>query len=166
MENKEERKCLAGKLRINIKTDILKQMPRTKLNLEDCDSVGKQIKYYREKKEWTQNKLAQCIHVTRRVILDAENKDYITLNNIYKIEEALGVQGKIKLDEYYLFIIDNPVEKLKQYMNENKIMVKTLAEITGINRHTISHWFCHKDIIARRSFEKLKKCGIIDKLIY
>ena len=58
------------------------------------------------------------------------------------------------LDEYYCFLIDKPLEKFKKYMNENKMMVKTLAEMTGINRHTISDWFCHNGVITRRSFEK------------
>lgn len=100
------------KIKRKYKYRFFTEIPKTKLNIEECDSVGKQIKYYREKKGLTQKKLAEQINMTKRIVADAERYDYITLNNIHKIEEVLDIRGKIILDEYYCFLVDKPIEKL------------------------------------------------------
>lgn len=131
------------------------------LKLEECNSIGRQIAYYRVNQDMTMQMLADKCELSKSVIEKAEFEDCVTLENIEKIEKALNITGKLYREPYYVFLKDNPVEKIEKFVRDNKMMWKDFSKLTNLDKHTINGWRYRSKVIAKRSFEKLQRAGVV-----
>lgn len=94
------------------------------------DFIDKVI-YYRMKKNYTLSVLSSMIGLDRDSYYQYENK-ILKLNNIdtiIKIINALEMNEE-DLPEYVRFIIDNPLEKIKSFMEINNMSKTEFSEKT------------------------------------
>lgn len=82
--------------------------------------LGKRIKYYRNEKSFTQDKLAERVFVSRQTISNWENdKSYPDINSIILLSEVLevSIDNLIKgdVDQMKVEINSEEVEKMKFY---------------------------------------------------
>ena len=88
--------------------------------------LGNQIKYYRSKKELSQEELAERVYVTRQSISNWENnKNYPDINSIVLLSEVF----EISIDN----LIKGDLEKMKKEINSEEVKkLNFYASMMGI----------------------------------
>jgi len=123
--------------------------------INKTSSIGEQIKYYRETGHILQEELGQTIGMTRYSIMHLENDDIklLDINVLKKVIKALNIEDKIKInDDYINFILDNPIEKIKQYRKKEKITMLELSRKLKVAYTTVKNWENGKTIISRKCY--------------
>lgn len=98
-------------------------------------NIGKNLKYYRKKRGYTQEKLAELISVSTETIKSIENKNKVPrLDNFIKLCNVLNIPSDYLLnDENKVFeiqTIDLLLNEFKKYNNyEKQFYVETLQNI-------------------------------------
>ena len=92
----------------------------------DFMKLGNQIKYYRSKKELSQEELAERVYVTRQSISNWENnKNYPDINSIVLLSEVF----EISIDN----LIKGDLEKMKKEINSEEVKkLNFYASMMGI----------------------------------
>ena len=72
----------------------------------------------------------------------------------------MDIEKKIAVPKYTLFLMNNPIEKLKKYESDNNLSSHKLSQILGTNSEYVKRWINGKTVISRRIYEKLNKIGI------
>ena len=131
--------------------------------IEARDFIDKVI-YYRKNKHYTPALMAKKIGIDRDTYYQYENRtfklhDVKTINKIVQVLEMT----EDDMPDYIKFVINNPLEKIKDFMKRNKLSRKQFASNSNIPLCTVNKWFINKGQISIKNFNKLKSY-ISDKL--
>lgn len=163
MATHEEIRFIFTLLKQQINTEISMNISKTLLGYKDVTSlsVGKQIKHFRTLKELTQKELAKKINTDRAYISEIENDiKFPSIELLKKIIEVLNMEERITLPPYTLFLMNNPVEKIKKYQIENNISNHKLSKILKTNSTYVKKWINGQTVISKSVYEKLNQLGI------
>ncbi len=165
LENTEQRQIFSNRVQSKIHQIIPKKIRNSNLTCDDCVDFATTIKYYRQQHGLTQEELGKLCNVSEGIIRHAEQNEHVTVTNLLKMKEVMKINEKQIINDYDRFLMDNPNQKIKKYMKDNKITLKNLREKTGISKSTCYHWFQRDKCISRGSYEKLKNCGLFNTII-
>lgn len=92
-------------------------------------SIGKRIDYIRRKRGLSQTELGKSVGVTKKTIIDYEDKNKIPLNKIKKIAEALDVTTDYLLGASDIETIDENMEIVHKMTGLSNNAIKVLMEL-------------------------------------
>ena len=159
----DEIKFIFDILRKQVNTQLSININKTLLEYKDVTllSFGEQIRHFRIIKGLTQKQLANKINVNRSYISEIElDIKFPSIQVLKKIIYVLDIEKKIAVPKYTLFLMNNPIEKLKKYESDNNLSSHKLSQILGTNSEYVKRWINGKTVISRRIYEKLNKIGI------
>lgn len=126
--------------------------------LETGDFIDKVI-YHRVGKHYNQSEFARIIGLDPDSYYQYENR-VLKLNNVETIEKMINVldMSEDDLPEYIKFVRNNPIEKIKQFMDKHNISQSSFSRNSNIPLRTIAGWFDRKkdSQISIKNFNKLK----------
>ncbi len=78
-----------------------------------------------------------------------------------KIASCFNVEWQMLSDDYVISIYGDCAEKIKKYLHDHNMSQIELARLLSVHEQTIAAWIKQKDKPSRKSWELLKKYGII-----
>lgn len=93
------------------------------------DKIGKRIEYIRKKRGLSQTELGKSIGVTKKTIIEYENKNNIPINKIKKIAITLDVTTDYLLGISDIEIIDKNMEIVHKTTGLSNNAIKVLMEL-------------------------------------
>ncbi len=129
-------------------------------------SIGSKIRCFRQEKGLTSKKLANLIGVHPKTITAIERNKQKTFRPtlfaiLCKIACCFNVEWEILADDYVLSIYGDCAERIKKYLHDNNMSQIELSRLLSVHEQTIALWIKQKDKPSRKSWELLKKYGII-----
>ena len=126
--------------------------------LDDDADIYDVIKYYRIKRGYTIEKLANMVNVSRYTIMAIENKkEYYCIKTLRKIFRVLGIEDDVieKMDAYMRFIYMGGQVTVKDIRKRLGMTQSKFAKELGVSRSSIRDWESGKKSLSRKSWEKL-----------
>lgn len=81
------------------------------------------------------------------------------LNNIKlidKIANTLKIKDLKKFPEYYKFLKTNPNQRMRQYIEKNRLSIRMFAKIIKIEYKVVYDWVKYDTTISETNYNKLK----------
>ena len=140
----------------NVDTKRIIDLKSCKIQLDNM-RLGSQIAYFRKKKNLTQRQLAKKINVCTDSIKKYENQEIILINIdvLKKIFEVLNMNDKVILNDYFKFVLNNPSEILKDFLNINNMKGVDLARLMNKNSHEVHKWIRGNTVMSESNFNLL-----------
>ncbi|MBE7013493.1 MAG: helix-turn-helix domain-containing protein [Ruminococcaceae bacterium] len=125
-------------------------------NSNNCDTVGKTLRYYRVHKGYSTRELADKVGVVPATITLYENdKNTIKYKTAVLLADLLEIDRKLLLDDYTTFI-DYPCNVLLQEVRENLSLNQSqIAQEIGVAQSAYSVWERATRIPRRQVYEKI-----------
>ena len=131
------------------------ETPNEKL-LDTGDFIDKVI-YHRIKKHYSIPTFARKLGLDRDTYYQYENRTF-KMNKpdiAKKMIDILDIEYD-DLPDYIKFIINDPIEKVKKFMEKYNVSRKEFSEKTNISLNTFNRWFIEDHQISIKNFNKLK----------
>ena len=105
-------------------------------------TVADKLRYYRFTHELLQKDIAEIVHICRNTYASYEDDARISydIEVMKRIAEYYKIPVTNLLDDYNLFLYEQPGLKLKQLRKSYHITQKTLSEFMHVQRNTIMEW--------------------------
>ncbi len=118
-----------------------------------------QITLYRDLRGYTKKQLAEELGISPQKMSNYEMRRVEMKNPkiIQGIINILNIENP-NLTKYQRFLLENPNEKIKDYILENNEDLREISKILSIEPKTIMNWILHDDvIISEESYNKMKR---------
>ena len=118
-----------------------------------------QITLYRDLRGYTKKQLAEELGISPQKMSNYEMRRVEMKNPkiIQGIINILNIENP-NLKKYQRFLLENPNEKIKDYILENNEDLREISKILSIEPKTIMNWILHDDvIISEESYNKMKR---------
>lgn len=124
--------------------------------LASGDFMDKVI-YHRIKKHYTPSSFAEKLGIERDTYYQYENGTFKLRNvDIVKKIVKLLEMSEEDIPDYIKFIINNPMEQIKNFMKKHNISRKQFSKNSKISMNTFNKWFIEDGQISIKNFKKLK----------
>jgi transcriptional regulator with XRE-family HTH domain len=125
-------------------------------NSDNCDTVGKTLRYYRIHKGYSTRELAEMAGVVPATITLYENdKHPIKYKTAVLLADILEIDRKLLLDDYTTFI-DYPCNVLLQEIREKLSFNQSqIAQEIGVAQSAYSAWERATRTPCRQEYEKI-----------
>lgn len=118
-----------------------------------------QITLYRDLRGYTKKQLAEELGISPQKMSNYEMRRVEMKNPkiIQGIINILNIENP-NLTKYQRFLLENPNEKIKDYILENNEDLREISKILSIEPKTIMNWILNDDvIISEESYNKMKR---------
>ncbi|NFJ62198.1 helix-turn-helix transcriptional regulator [Clostridium botulinum] len=120
------------------------------------NTMGEKIKKYRLLRGLTQKDLSIQTNIKGSAIGTYEtDKIYPPMEKLEKIAEALDVDTNVFMDDYYIFISNNPKSFFKDLLVKNNLTVKEISNFLGVHKTMYNRWLDGM-LIRRDTYYKIK----------
>lgn len=129
--------------------------------LEENASVGKQIQYYRRLANVKQTELGTKLGYSRDALrhIEADRMKLVDINLIKGIIRELNIKDKLIInDDYLLFLMNNPCEKIKKLRKQKNMSLREFGALLGVSDTSVRRWELGDNHISRELYNRLKKC--------
>lgn len=125
-------------------------------NSDNCDTVGKVLRYYRLHKRYSTRELAEKVGVVTATIALYENdKNPIKHKTAVLLAEALEIDRKLLLDDYGKFI-DYPYNvRLRELRESLSLSQSQIAEKIGVSQTAYSAWERAEKPPRKQEYQKI-----------
>ena len=125
-------------------------------NSDNCDTIGKTLRYYRLHRGHSTRELAKKIGVVPATITLYENdKHPIKYKTAILLAEVLGIDRKLLFDEYTSFV-DYPCNVLLREVRKRLSLIQSqMAQKIGVAQSTYSAWERAARTPRRQEYEKI-----------
>lgn len=151
-KNIKSKGILAETIKINID-------PLKKIKTKEKKDLVDQIILARHEKGYSVRELGEKINISQKRLTSyelrlAELKDPKVIKGCIKVLDIKEPQ----LTDYQRFLLDNPNQKIKQYILDNNIKLEQMEKLLNIKAKTILNWISHDDVlISEESYNKMKR---------
>ena len=128
--------------------------------LDDDADIYDVVKYYRIKRGYTIEELANMVNVSRHTIMAIENKkEYYCIKTLRRIFRVLDIEDEVigKMDTYMRFLYMSGQATVKDIRKRLRMTQSKFAKELGVSRSSIKDWESGKTELSRKSWEKLMK---------
>lgn len=120
------------------------------------NTLGKKIKKYRLLRGLTQKDLSIQTNIKESAIGTYEtDKIYPPMKKLEKIAEVLDVDINIFMDDYYIFISNDPQTFFKNLLLKNNLTVREICKVLEVHQTMYNHWL-NGMLIRRDTYYKIK----------
>lgn len=125
-------------------------------NSDNCDTVGKILRYYRLHKGYSTRELAEKVGVVPATITLYENdKNPIKYKTAVLLAEVLEIDRKLLLDDYGKFV-DYPYNVLLRKIRESLSLSQSqIAEKIGVSQTAYSAWERAEKTPRKQEYQKI-----------
>lgn len=119
--------------------------------------TSQKIRYFRHKNFMYAKDVAKYLGITRKNYCHYEGNtyDYCPLSTLEKLSQLYQIPITELLDDYHLFLYNNPGKFIRQYRKSLNLTQKQFAEKLHVNVCTVRCWESEYHRILRPTYEKL-----------